>query len=458
MRYGVNCHRLLKVGAMWAVMLLLLALPTSDNTRYLPFLDAQAQLSPQPFVYLRLATELGQPRALTQLSQLAQARDDRYWLQYAAEQGDAQAQYAFAQDSTNSTLSIHYLTKAANQGHGQAQLGLFNYWAEKNRPGKALAWLRTAAQQDGPSAMQLARELSQQGKAKQAMRALQQGAKLGDEQAIRYLQAQLVTPGPDGRAINSAGPSVEREACSQRLQFLATSLHSLIQGEKFVAQFASDTRLQTLPICINPVIWLQPRQLSCQSDWRGRGRLGCDIADVSPYLQKTKFSHIVVFSGRGKANVHNGFMFLDSQDDYQVFVHELAHFAGFIDEYPLSPQLAEATCETLQAPNLRVAPGNSQPNATFWQGLKVDVRLSKARTCDNHGYQAYKPTTELTFMEFYDFNNIPDIYLAAWHQSLAAPQQLTPAFINFAQVHESRKEWQQASYWRTRYQQYLVGD
>ncbi|MFQ3237405.1 MAG: hypothetical protein ACI9C4_002989, partial [Paraglaciecola sp.] len=52
---------LIKVGVMWASMLLLLALPASDTARYLPFLYAQAQLSPQPFSYLRLATELGQP-------------------------------------------------------------------------------------------------------------------------------------------------------------------------------------------------------------------------------------------------------------------------------------------------------------------------------------------------------------------------------------------------------------
>jgi hypothetical protein len=454
----VNSHALLKMGAMWAVILLLLALPVSDTTRYLPFLYAQAQLSPQPFDYLRLATELGQSRALTQLSQLARATDDQYWLQYAARQGDPQAQYAFAQDRTNPTLSIHYLTKAANQGHGQAQLGLFTYWNEQNRPGKAMAWLRTAAKQDGPSAVQLAHELSRQDKPEQAMQALLHGATLGDKQASRYLQAQLAPFGPDAPVAMSTGPSVERGACSQRLQFLATSLHSLIQGERFVARFASDTRLQSLPICINPVIWLPPHQLSCQPDWQGRGRLGCNIADVSPYLKKTNFSHIVVFATRGKANVHNGFMFLDSQDDYQVFVHELAHFAGFMDEYPLSQEMAKGSCETLQAPNLRVARGNSQPDATYWQGLKADVHLSKARTCDNHGYQAYKPTAELTFMEFYDFNNIPDIYLAAWRQSLAAPQQLTPAFINFAQVHESRKEWQLANYWRARYQQYLGGN
>lgn len=448
---------LIKVGVMWASMLLLLALPASDTARYLPFLYAQAQLSPQPFSYLRLATELGQPRALAKLSRLAQARENRYWLQYAARQGDPHAQYAFAQDPANSTLSIHYLTKAANQGHGQAQFGLFNYWSEQNRPDKAMVWLRLAAKKDGPSAVQLARELSQQGKHKQAKQALLHGAQLGDEQATRYLQAQQGISGPNEWVTINTGPNVERGACSQRLQFLATTLHSLMQGEQFVANFASDTRLQTLAICINPVIWLQPHQLRCQADWQGRGRLGCDITDVSPYLKKTDFSHIVVFAERGKANVHNGFMFLDSQDDYQVFVHELAHFAGFMDEYPLGKEMAKASCENLQAPNLQVAPGKSQPNATYWQKLKGEVNLSKARTCDNHGYQAYKPTGELTFMEFYDFNNIPDIYLAAWRQSLAAPEQLTPASINFAQVHEGRKEWQQATYWRGRYQQYLNG-
>ena len=40
-----------------------------------------------------------------------------------------------------------------------------------------------------------------------------------------------------------------------------------------------------------------------------------------------------MYAKKGKANVHNGIMFIDRQDSYDVFINELAHFAGFIDEY-----------------------------------------------------------------------------------------------------------------------------
>ncbi|MEI8649315.1 hypothetical protein P4S73_17785 [Paraglaciecola sp. Hal342] len=220
------------------------------------------------------------------------------------------------------------------------------------------------------------------------------------------------------------------------MQIVASTLHSVLQGKELKHRFESDTRLTTLPICINQPIWLSSEALSCSANWQGAARLGCDITQLSHSLSEQDFTHIVVLADTGKANVHNGVMFLDSKDDYNVFVHELAHFAGFVDEYPLSSALARSICHTNNAPNLRVRQGQEKPVIKEWlsHGNKEGVTISPARTCDNHPWQAYKPSQKMTFMEFYDVPYIPKFYLKAWAERLGQKPLLTLLTLIYTKV------------------------
>jgi hypothetical protein len=246
------------------------------------------------------------------------------------------------------------------------------------------------------------------------------------------------------------------QSCLQQILFVTAELSSLVQATKFIQLFQSDTRLAVLPICISPQIVFTPNNLPCKSVNKYT-RISCDIKPLASQLENQQFTHLVVFTKQGKANVHNGIMYLDQQDTYDVLVHEMAHFAGFVDEYPLSAELAKRVCSEAEAPNLVFKRADQkQIDMHFWQQLKqnTSVALTPARTCDNHTSQAFKPSANMTFMEYYDVKRIPDFYLSAWQQALSLQHNLTPAFINFAQAFEEQPANSRAHYWRERYEQY----
>ncbi|MGS2719587.1 hypothetical protein [Paraglaciecola aestuariivivens] len=246
--------------------------------------------------------------------------------------------------------------------------------------------------------------------------------------------------------------------CKQQLLFVTAHMQSLPQTEYFRAKFAQDSRLRALPICVVQQTWFEPEDLSCAAKTEQGGRISCDLSVLAKNIQHLAFTHLVIFSKQGKANVHNGIMFLDQHDSYDVFIHELAHFSGFIDEYPLSQGLAKRVCKGVEAPNMVFK--NTQQNSIdkdYWQslGLPPQQKLHPARTCDNHPNQAFKASSQLTFMEYHDTAYIPKQYLQAWQQQLLDKPNQPSAHVNFAQAFEKVNDQQASQFWRAKYQAYL---
>jgi hypothetical protein len=248
------------------------------------------------------------------------------------------------------------------------------------------------------------------------------------------------------------------ENCKQKLLFVTPGIESLAQAEQFRIRFAQDQRLNTLSICIYKVTWFDPVDISCDKDWQQSGRLGCQLLSLAEKLKRLPFTHVVMFANKGKANVHNGIMFLDRQDTYDVFIHELAHFSGFIDEYPLSQELAKRVCAGVDAPNMVFKQAEqTEADQQYWQsiGLNNTANLAVARTCDNHASQAFKASSQLTFMEYHDTAYIPKNYLIAWQKQLQKAPNQPSAHINFAQLYEQSNNLSESQYWRAKYQQYV---
>ena len=246
--------------------------------------------------------------------------------------------------------------------------------------------------------------------------------------------------------------------CKQKLLFVTPDIGSLVQAEYFRSRFAQDPRLNSLAICIYDVTWFDPVGISCEENWHQSGRLGCQLITLAEKLKSLPFTHLVMFADKGKANVHNGIMFLDRQDTYDVFIHELAHFSGFIDEYPLSQELAKRVCAGVDAPNIVFKQAtNSKADRQYWQsmGLQNNIDLFAARTCDNHSTQAFKASKQLTFMEYHDTAYIPAHYLTAWQRQLQNTPNQPSAHINFAQLYEQSNNLSESQFWRAKYQQYL---
>lgn len=247
------------------------------------------------------------------------------------------------------------------------------------------------------------------------------------------------------------------ESCKQKILFVTPELSSLAQAEHFRMRFAQDMRLKSLPICIYATTWFDPLQINCQENWQQSGRLGCELLSLAEKLKPLAFTHLVIFADKGKANVHNGIMFLDRHDTYDVFIHELAHFSGFIDEYPLNQELAKRVCAGVDAPNLVFQRAKQHStDQGYWQsiGIKDEQSLYAARTCDNHSTQAFKASNKLTFMEYHDTAFIPSQYLKAWQLQLQDKPNQPSAHVNFAQLYEQSNNSLESQFWRAKYQQY----
>ena len=475
-------NRYVRTTAGVIAVVLLCASLGSDQARYLPWLKVFAEDSDTPQYSWYQAALAGDEEAGNQLLEFATRQKQPYWLSLlfslgslealynlallqsdnslqkqmlgqGAQAGHAPSQYELSLVSQSSSARLLWLQKAAGAGHLLAQIALYQWHLLHDDVDNALPWLKEAASQDAQSALLYGKMLWKQRDYAGAKSHFQLAIQFGEPSASEYLH-HINTYWKKNTNISDR-LQVERPQCHMRLQFVANSLESMIQATDFQRRFNQDKRLASLPICLNSPIWVD--QLSCSDNWQGKHRLGCNESPLLEVAETREMSHVVIFAQQGKANVNNGVMYLDLADTYSVFVHELAHFAGFIDEYPLSTPMAQVHCRLESAPNLIVVEDDTLPameDMENWLQYSYDVGLAKARTCNNHSFQAYKPTRDLTFMEYHDQGIIPKLYLRLWLERLQDPSNLTPVYVNFAQMLQRQGKEEQAKHWWQAFENY----
>lgn len=387
--------------------------------------------------WLEKAASLNSLSAQIALGKLSEGDEQIFWWRQAANNGHGPSQFELSLTVDSTQQRIRYLEQAALNEHIPAIIALSKYYYENNDASNALRWLGKASQYDASNLFKLAKMLWYQGKHDDAMEAFKRAAE-NDALAKTYFSTiNNVARQPLGILSKPSSPLSER--CSQQLQFVATSLDSAVQANTFKKKYEQDSRLARLPICIKPIIWLADTELSCDLvDHRNV----CDLSRLAELAFKPSYTHLVFFLNEGKGYVQNGAMYLDEADTYSVFVHELAHFVGFVDEYAVSSALAAQYCEQSDAPNLIVSEGEylyedekfqtwqaynlSLMNASVNKKLfpqdkdKVDVslKIGLSRTCAALNKKSYKPSNKLTFMQYHDTNYIPTIYLLMWRDLL----------------------------------------
>jgi hypothetical protein len=447
----------------------------------------------------------GDPDATLALTKLAIDSDDQYWLALAGEMGSSSALYYTAMRSQNTTEIKIWLKTSAKLGHAQSQfeyallqtsnaekrmwmelsadagyepaiISMAKYIFESDDNSEAIMWLKKSAEFDASSAFKLANLYWKADKTQSAEIYFDKAAKQGfasAKVALQVIREHQIEPLQSLLSVPVQGPN-----CAQTIQLVATTLVSFIQASAFKEQFEKDKRLADLPLCVLPPIWLQKDSLVCSSNFENEARLGCDLYPLSQLKTSLTFTHLIIFADQGKANVNNGVMFLDQSDTYSVFVHELAHFAGFVDEYALPDDLANYHCGKNAAPNLLLS---ASPQAILKSGELLDGEseiktknllaeakqstneeaqlssteaiksrylplaraynwqkaldthnelqvlesnkpvlhhISRSRTCKNSEYESFKPTQQMTFLEYHDVPNIPKVYRTLWRQSL----------------------------------------
>jgi tetratricopeptide (TPR) repeat protein len=427
--------------------------------------------------WLALAGKMGSSGALYYAAMRSQNPTEiKTWLKTSATLGHAQSQFEFALLQTSNDEKRMWMQQSAEAGYEPAIISMAKFIFESEDNSEAIIWLKKAAEFDASSAFKLANLYWNEGKTESAEIYFDKAAKqdfASAKIALQVIRLHKMEPLLSLLTVPVQGPN-----CAQTIQFVATTLVSFIQASAFQDQFEKDKRLADLPLCVLPPIWLQKDSLACSNNFENAARLGCDLYPLSQLKTPLSFTHMIIFAEQGKANVNNGVMFLDQSDKYSVFVHELAHFAGFVDEYALPDDLANYHCGKNSAPNLLLLPlpevlvkrggaldregeiktqktlavsklsinEEAQLSATKaiksrylpsarehnWQraldahnelqvlesNTPVLHHIARSRTCKNTEYESFKPTQQMTFLEYHDVPNIPKVYRTLWRQSL----------------------------------------
>lgn len=402
--------------------------------------------------WLEMLIKSGYSPAALALSRLEDnPRVTRRLVRLAARGGVAEAQYEYALTRDDFDHRETWLKAAAEQDYAIAQTALADWYLLHEQQSEAEPWLEKTALSDSQSAFQLAYIRWQQGNEDEGYTLFKRAAEQNHEQAksvvavLKQYQPQSIN------ALSTQGVNTASSArCRQRIQPFATGLAEMVQANEIYQQFLNDKRLKTLPLCINKPVWLARDAIRCDANWQGQGRLGCNVEALEPIVRHRSFTHAVILAKSGKANVNNGVMYLDVGDTYSVFVHELAHFVGFVDEYPLTRSFAREYCARQTAPNLvflgklTYAPLN---NIDYWQSIEFPVNLYPSRTCKNIGVKSFKPSNRITFMENHDAKYIPPIYLSIWNALLNNPKAQRSIAMNLFQYFEKTGNTEKASYW-----------
>lgn len=499
-----------------AMALFALTLLTYSTNHHIPSLLLWAEKGIAPEIHWFKAAKLGSEQASQMLIDHAREQKQLHWLALLADQNIAEAQYSLAmltqsksirsrmlslaaqqdhlgalfeigQSSPDEGSKTRAFTRAAELGHQPSQYALYQWYWMQEEYGLALPWLKQVAKTHGPSTLLLARYLWKSEQRKEAKDGFSLAEQLGEKEARQYLSLikRYWKKSPNKHANHENW--VTRQ-CAMKLQFVANNLESMKQATEFKKQFLKDKRLQSLPICVNEPVWFDSNKLACEHFAVNDYRLSCDVSTLAKSFQPNDFTHVVIFAEQGKANVNNGVMYLDLADKYSVFVHELAHFAGFVDEYPVSDGLAERICEPNQShPNILVRSLPKQRDTeqlteeeieegffndvdtleeqrnepeldiSYWQQFSNSLAMIKARTCNNHPNQAYKFVGKMTFMEFHDQEYIPNMYLNIWRSRLNSPEVLVPASLNIAHALEDKGQFNRAEKWRAHFIEFRKG-
>ena len=385
----------------------------------------------------------------------------------AAVGGVPEAQFAYAMATELPETREKWLNKAAQQQYAPAQAALADWYLLHGKQQLAKPLLATTATLDMQSAFKYGRLLWDEGQHNQAKSHFAHAAELGHKQAKRALVAINKYT---ARSLKNVPPydwakhSINDKTCLQRIQPFATSLATIIHADTIYQSFLEDERLEALSLCIAPPIWLENKALTCNADYKGRGVLGCDVTPLSNIAKTRKFSHAVVIAEQGKANVQNGVMYLDISDAYSVFVHELAHFAGFADEYPMNRSMARQLCQEDQIDNF--SPPNIIIDSDYWYAphetvnnwLDIDPAtiIARSKTCELVGKRSYKPSRRITFMEHHDSGVIPPLYLVLWQQQLTKQNAQRPISMNFFQAFHKSGNQKEAAHWLAQYEAYIT--
>ncbi|SFB92065.1 hypothetical protein SAMN02745724_00504 [Pseudoalteromonas denitrificans DSM 6059] len=252
---------------------------------------------------------------------------------------------------------------------------------------------------------------------------------LAQEDVIDLTQKNILTVGVD--FVSSVKQLDVDNMCKVNIVPVARSYSSLTQSIKQIYSFSKHPFLSGLPICFTKPLYINKSKLPCLENVNSA--IKCDftqLAQISDWPDNIR--HLMVIAEGGKANVHQGVMYLANESGFNVFKHEFMHLFGFDDEYEISKSKQKKRCN-LNALNLRYS------QLTLKRNTEVRFKnLKPVASCNGSKIKAYKPVNELTLMQYLD-KGLPKKYQIKLTKNINKYLSMFPVFaMNFAQSTKTR--------------------
>ncbi|AXQ98667.1 hypothetical protein [Pseudoalteromonas piscicida] len=171
-------------------------------------------------------------------------------------------------------------------------------------------------------------------------------------------------------------------SCQFNLALIASDLGGLQRLQALKHGYEQQPEPAKGVYCLSKPIYAA-NKLSCKT------HKGFAMCDLQHEQRLSKYDHLVLMATEGLANVNGKHMTLTATSTYNTLVHELMHFSGFEDEYPIPAHKAKWLCATSgkKAPNLYV--GEQAPN-----------NWAPSRTCELGKLSSYKPSSSHSLLEY----------------------------------------------------------
>jgi tetratricopeptide (TPR) repeat protein len=151
------------------------------------------------------------------------------------------------------------------------------------------------------------------------------------------------------------GVTPKTKSCISDLQLFATNLKHLRHLQRLIINFKKQEALAKF-VCLPVPKYINPKYINCNAE--KASPITCDETLWQVVKDNTNTRHVGLMLNEGGANVHLGILYFDSQDDINVFSHEISHLLGFIDEYPLAKthQICQQAQMNIFSHNIAVIP------------------------------------------------------------------------------------------------------
>ncbi len=263
------------------------------------------------------------------------------------------------------------------------------------------------------------------------------------------------------------------QQCRYPIQFFADSLTKLRTLKQMMAQLEPFYQQQ---FCLLEPQYTAPQWLNCTNN--ATLRIQCQFDEALLQALPQAIRYIGVMTDKGIANVNHGMVFVDAGDSSQVLAHELNHFLGFIDEYPLPINHAACDEKGAIAHNVvnitpRVFASDQDARAFLtdqlpWYSLiqastpvthlvngqhhlgtpakfNNQIGLFPSRTCQYHSASSFKPIYGLSSLEYFE-KPLPESYMQVFEQ--ASDKKLMPSFhVNMGRYLMSQGQSSKAKTW-----------